>query len=202
MFLRERDIFEKEKRRRVVFVLVFVSLHFLPWPPRSRCFFSGVSPQKQNKESLFFCYCSKFEKKNRFCSLFFCLFLKGKRRKRKRTSPPPFSLSFSPSLSLVCLIYLFDLKSFFSSLSLPFYLKNDFFFLSGSSPASLIVTFFAGAPEGVPCASMALTTSIPSNTSPKTTCLPSSQEVTTVVMKNWGRGKEEREGERERGEKG
>lgn len=42
-----------------------------------------------------------------------------------------------------------------------------------------------GLPESVPSASMALTMSIPSTTSPKTTCLPSNHEVTTVVMKNW-----------------
>lgn len=66
---------------------------------------------------------------------------------------------------------------------MPSYLKKDFFFLSGSSPAFLMVTF-EGAPEGVPCASISLTTSIPSRTSPKTTCLPSSHEVMTVVIKN------------------
>lgn len=45
------------------------------------------------------------------------------------------------------------------------------------------------APELEPQASMALTTRMdstsPSGTWPKTTCLPSSHEVTTVVMKNW-----------------
>ena len=42
-------------------------------------------------------------------------------------------------------------------------------------------------PELLPVASMALTILIDSSsaTSPKTTCLPSSQVVTTVVMKNW-----------------
>lgn len=44
------------------------------------------------------------------------------------------------------------------------------------------------APEPLPQASMALTTlydsTSPSGTVPKTTCLPSSHEVTTVVMKN------------------
>lgn len=39
-------------------------------------------------------------------------------------------------------------------------------------------------PEEVPSFSMALTRSMPSVTSPKTTCFPSNQEVTTVVMKN------------------
>lgn len=45
------------------------------------------------------------------------------------------------------------------------------------------------APEPLPQASMALTTlydsTSPSGTAPKTTCLPSSHEVTTVVTKNW-----------------
>ena len=36
-----------------------------------------------------------------------------------------------------------------------------------------------------PTFSMAWTTSIPSTTWPKTTCLPSNQEVLTVQMKNW-----------------
>ena len=42
-------------------------------------------------------------------------------------------------------------------------------------------------PEEEPRASISLTTFMDSAsaTSPKTTCLPSSQEVTTVVMKNW-----------------
>ena len=42
-------------------------------------------------------------------------------------------------------------------------------------------------PELEPVASMALTIfkEAGSATSPKTTCLPSSQPVTTVVMKNW-----------------
>merc|ERR1711920_188479 len=52
-----------------------------------------------------------------------------------------------------------------------------------SSPASLISHGFDG---GVPFNfSIAFTTSIPSRTSPKTTCFPSRCEVTTVVMKNW-----------------
>ncbi len=36
-----------------------------------------------------------------------------------------------------------------------------------------------------PTASIAVTTSRPSITFPKTICFPSSQEVTAVVMKNW-----------------
>ena len=40
-------------------------------------------------------------------------------------------------------------------------------------------------PESEPWPSIFLTRSWPSTTSPKTTCLPSSHEVTTVVMKNW-----------------
>lgn len=45
--------------------------------------------------------------------------------------------------------------------------------------------FCRGRPESVPCASTCFTTSIPSRTSPKTTCLPSSHDVTAVVMKNY-----------------
>ena len=42
-------------------------------------------------------------------------------------------------------------------------------------------------PDWLPVASMALTTFIDSSsaTSPKTTCLPSSHSVVTVVIKNW-----------------
>lgn len=40
-------------------------------------------------------------------------------------------------------------------------------------------------PELEPYDSIFLTRSAPSTTSPKTTCLPSSHEVTTVVTKNW-----------------
>lgn len=39
-------------------------------------------------------------------------------------------------------------------------------------------------PCPLPCASMALITSMPSLTQPKTTCLPSSHSVLTVQMKN------------------
>ena len=46
------------------------------------------------------------------------------------------------------------------------------------------MTFDFGRPESVPTASTCFTTSIPSTTSPKTTCLPSSHDVTTVVTKN------------------
>jgi|RhiMetStandDraft_4_1073278.scaffolds.fasta_scaffold2605808_1 hypothetical protein len=48
---------------------------------------------------------------------------------------------------------------------------------------------FLTAPELEPTASMERTTFIdstsPAGTRPKTTCLPSSHEVTTVVTKNW-----------------
>lgn len=40
-------------------------------------------------------------------------------------------------------------------------------------------------PESEPRDSTFLTMSMPETTSPKTTCLPSSHEVTMVVMKNW-----------------
>mmetsp|Transcript_28735 Transcript_28735/g.77835 ORF Transcript_28735/g.77835 Transcript_28735/m.77835 type:complete len:205 (+) Transcript_28735:633-1247(+) len=49
----------------------------------------------------------------------------------------------------------------------------------------MIVTVERGEPEPVPTASIALTTSSPSTTFPKTTCLPSNQGVLTVVIKNW-----------------
>lgn len=106
----------------------------------------------------------------------FFVFLEGKKETQKNSSNAFFS-------HLSGLLFLLLLVSVCAP-NRP-YLKNDFFFLSGSSPELVIVTFFAGEPEGVPWASMAFTTSIPSRTSPKTTCLPSSHEVTTVVMKNW-----------------
>jgi len=52
-------------------------------------------------------------------------------------------------------------------------------------PEDVIVTFAFGRPDSDPTASTFLIISIPSTTSPKTTCLPSSQLVTTVVMKNY-----------------
>lgn len=56
-------------------------------------------------------------------------------------------------------------------------------------PAAVMVGGFLYLiePELVPVASMAFTMwrDSSSATSPKTTCLPSSQLVTTVVMKNW-----------------
>ena len=48
-----------------------------------------------------------------------------------------------------------------------------------------MVTFFDGRPLAVPAASISFTISMPSTTLPKTTCLPSSHDVTTVVMKNY-----------------
>src|SRR4051812_23516023 len=53
-----------------------------------------------------------------------------------------------------------------------------------SWPQSSITIFAVGFPLLVPRASIFFTRSDPSLTSPKTTCLPSSQLVTTVVMKN------------------
>lgn len=57
------------------------------------------------------------------------------------------------------------------------------------TPDPVMVGFFGyfGLPLLDPVASRALTTfrDWASATSPKTTCLPSSQLVTTVVMKNW-----------------
>ena len=46
-------------------------------------------------------------------------------------------------------------------------------------------TFFDVLPEDEPTDSTAFTTSSPSETRPKTTCLPSSQLVLAVVIKNW-----------------
>ena len=47
-----------------------------------------------------------------------------------------------------------------------------------------MTTFLLGVPLCEPIASTALTTSMPSITWPKTTCLPSSHEVLTVQRKN------------------
>lgn len=55
---------------------------------------------------------------------------------------------------------------------------------NGTALHSLMVTVFVGLPEFDPTASIALTTSLPYLTLPKTTCLLSNQEVATVVMKN------------------
>lgn len=49
-------------------------------------------------------------------------------------------------------------------------------------PLLAMVMVLRVLPDEVPSRSMALTMSMPSVTSPKTTCLPSSQLVTTVVM--------------------
>merc|ERR1712217_236885 len=54
-----------------------------------------------------------------------------------------------------------------------------------SWPQSAITTGLAVFPLWEPTASIFLTTSIPSVTEPKTTCLPSSQAVLTVQRKNW-----------------
>ena len=53
-----------------------------------------------------------------------------------------------------------------------------------TSPQATILTGVLTAPDLEPCASMALSTSIPSTTFPKTTCFPSRKSVTAVVMKN------------------
>ena len=53
-----------------------------------------------------------------------------------------------------------------------------------SWPQSSVTIFAEGRPLWVPRLSIFLTTSEPSATSPKTTCLPSSQLVITVVIKN------------------
>lgn len=52
-------------------------------------------------------------------------------------------------------------------------------------PQSAMVTVCLVEPFWEPTFSMAWTTSRPSTTWPKTTCLPSNQEVLTVQMKNW-----------------
>ena len=54
-------------------------------------------------------------------------------------------------------------------------------------PDAEIMTVAFGRPDSEPSDSMCLTTSMPSTTSPKTTCLPSNHDVTTVVIKNYTR---------------
>ena len=54
-----------------------------------------------------------------------------------------------------------------------------------SSPEAATSTRAVGRPDELPAASTFLTTSMPSRTRPKTTCLPSSHGVSAVVMKNW-----------------
>lgn len=56
---------------------------------------------------------------------------------------------------------------------------------SSTTPELAIMTFFFGVPDAEPAASMVFTRSMPSTTSPNTTCLPSSHAVGTVVTKNW-----------------
>ena len=48
-----------------------------------------------------------------------------------------------------------------------------------------MITSAEGLPDRDPTASIARTTSMPSATFPKTTCLPSSHDVLKVQMKNW-----------------
>eukprot|EP00321_Phaeocystis_globosa_P004453 CAMPEP_0118809554 /NCGR_PEP_ID=MMETSP1162-20130426/354_1 /TAXON_ID=33656 /ORGANISM="Phaeocystis Sp, Strain CCMP2710" /LENGTH=83 /DNA_ID=CAMNT_0006738993 /DNA_START=133 /DNA_END=381 /DNA_ORIENTATION=- len=52
------------------------------------------------------------------------------------------------------------------------------------SPQSATTTFFDVSPLWLPTASIALTTSMPLTTLPKTTCLPSSHAVLAVHRKN------------------
>jgi len=52
-------------------------------------------------------------------------------------------------------------------------------------PDEVMVTLDFGRPLSEPVFSIALTTSIPSTTSPNTTCLPSSHGVGHVVTKNY-----------------
>ena len=54
-----------------------------------------------------------------------------------------------------------------------------------TSPQLSITIFFDVLPERDPKDSIFLTTSNPSTTLPKTTCLPSNQGVSTVQIKNW-----------------
>merc|ERR1712189_6769 len=58
-------------------------------------------------------------------------------------------------------------------------------FILYSSPEFVIVIFLCVFPLSEPKPSMVLTTSIPEVTEPNTTCLPSSQVVFAVQMKNW-----------------
>lgn len=55
-------------------------------------------------------------------------------------------------------------------------------------PQSTTLTCSLGAPVLEPRASICFTTSMPALTLPKTTCLPSNQGVSTVVMKNYSMG--------------
>ena len=52
------------------------------------------------------------------------------------------------------------------------------------SPQSMTRTSLDVLPDLLPCDSILWTTSSPSTTAPKTTCLPSSQSVLDVQMKN------------------
>src|ERR1700728_3818491 len=56
--------------------------------------------------------------------------------------------------------------------------------LSATMPDEMIVTFDVGLPLSVPTCSISRTTPMPSTTSPKTTCRPSSHGIETVVTKN------------------
>lgn len=67
-------------------------------------------------------------------------------------------------------------------------LSNSVKFVSSPGKTSKQLTkvhFFFGVPSSVPCDSNYTIVSNPSKTRPKTTCCPSSQEVTAVVIKNW-----------------
>src|SRR5262249_59623471 len=64
--------------------------------------------------------------------------------------------------------------------AVPRYRRGD----DQSCPQSSMTILAEGFPPDEPSASIVSTTSAPSVTAPKTTCLPSSHEVTTVVMKN------------------
>mmetsp|Transcript_2024 Transcript_2024/g.12991 ORF Transcript_2024/g.12991 Transcript_2024/m.12991 type:complete len:216 (-) Transcript_2024:235-882(-) len=85
-------------------------------------------------------------------------------------------------------------SSFFSRVSPRFFCVSSissspfsmsFMLPASSTPQSTMCTRFLGFPSALPIPSMALTTSIPDSTCPKTTCFPSSHGVATVVMKNW-----------------
>eukprot|EP00961_Rhodomonas_salina_P236894 3202106-Rhodomonas_salina.4 len=68
----------------------------------------------------------------------------------------------------------------------------------GSSPQSIIVTFFEGFPEFEPTSSIFFTTSYPSKTSPKTTCFPLRWPARQPTRQPTGRTSQSKYNERQR----
>lgn len=117
---------------------------------------------------------------------------KEKMRKngRRKTQPPRYKKARSPPLSLARESAAAGSLSLFSLLSLPFLFFSPFYrkrvsLLYSTTPHLAIRTSALGLSIGpTSLFSILLTTSAPSSTFPKMTCLPSSQGVGTVVMKN------------------